>query len=277
MENSIIKKMGQSLIAENYSIAKEIHNNVFNKNHTINEEEALQYRAVFLTYIGEALAGDELENHLGKVEEWAKGLGNYSYAKNIPLDEVMIDLPIYRNSIYSFLSQRFAEEKMTFADFRSIIDQIDPIIDKVIYAFSQSYVNNHAAEFRKQSDELIELSVPIVPLTKNVAILPLIGTLDTYRAKLLTEKTLESAATLGITHLIIDLSGVHAVDAIVAQNLFQLHDALKLIGVTAIISGLRPELAQTLVSLGISFKNFLVVHSLPQALPLAGLSINLEG
>ncbi|WP_054637637.1 STAS domain-containing protein [Thalassobacillus sp. C254] len=105
----------------------------------------------------------------------------------------------------------------------------------------------HEKKFIEAKGELIELSVPIVPITKDVAILPLVGTLDTYRTQELMEKTLKSGSDLGLTYLVIDLSGVHMIDTAVAQNLFQLREALQLLGITGIMAGVRPELAQTMV------------------------------
>ncbi|MFP3490379.1 STAS domain-containing protein, partial [Staphylococcus sp. SIMBA_130] len=83
------------------------------------------------------------------------------------------------------------------------------------------------------------------------ALLPLVGDIDSDRATAIFENTLEGCTTKRVDHLFIDLSGVYLVDTRVAQQIFQLITGLKLIGVTATLSGIRPEIAQTAVQLGI--------------------------
>ena len=275
-----ISIIGEKMIEQKESIAwivEDLSNqgNEFSENaKKIDMKQVIQLRAEFIGLIGECLTIEHQGQELEKVYEWGKRTGDYGCRMNVPLDEALLALPHYRKAIYEFINTEFRNEELTFNDYYILSERINPVIDKATYAFTQSYVEYNEKVFNKAKEELIELSVPIVPLTKDVAILPLVGTLDTYRAKELLEKTLETGSSLGLEYLIIDLSGVHMIDTAVAHNLIQLHSALKLVGITAIIAGLRPELAQTMVALGISLKEMKVVHSLPQALPLTGLRID---
>lgn len=111
----------------------------------------------------------------------------------------------------------------------------------------------------------LELSVPIVPLVKGTGVLPLIGNIDTERAQLILEETLKQSSKLKLENLILDLSGVLIVDTMVADQLYKVIDALSLLGVTTVLTGIRPEVAQTMVSLGLNIDKFKVKGNLHQA------------
>ncbi|MGB8268087.1 MAG: STAS domain-containing protein, partial [Priestia megaterium] len=112
----------------------------------------------------------------------------------------------------------------------------------------------------------LELSVPVVPLAKGMAILPLIGNIDTERANYLMEETLKSVNRLQLQRLILDLSGVYIIDTMVADRIFKVIDSLKLLGVETILTGIRPEVAQTIVSIGIDFSSLTIKSSLQKAI-----------
>ncbi|MBM7691450.1 anti-anti-sigma regulatory factor [Peribacillus deserti] len=112
----------------------------------------------------------------------------------------------------------------------------------------------------------MELSVPVIPLTKGVGVLPLIRKIDIDRAQLLMEQSLKHAVQLKLTYLIFDLSGVPLVDTMAAQQIFHVIQSLQLIGVKTILTGIRPEIARTMVSLGTNKEEILVKASLEQAL-----------
>lgn len=96
--------------------------------------------------------------------------------------------------------------------------------------------------------------------------MPLVGDIDTARAKIILENTLKQCSQKGVQHLCIDLSGVVIIDTMVAQQIFDLVTSLRLIGVETTISGIRPEIAQTAVQLGLPFNEFRTAASLAHAL-----------
>lgn len=96
--------------------------------------------------------------------------------------------------------------------------------------------------------------------------MPLIGNLDTERAKILLEETTSTALKLNLEKLIIDISGVYIVDTMVADQIFKLIAALKLLGVETILTGVRPEVAQTMIGLGIDFSGIKVATNVERAL-----------
>ncbi|BCB02588.1 STAS domain-containing protein [Bacillus sp. KH172YL63] len=127
------------------------------------------------------------------------------------------------------------------------------------YAYSQRRLNS-------QQEMIQELSSPVILLNKKSGVLPLIGDIDTARARYILENTLAACVDKDLEHLFIDLSGVVMVDTMVAQQLFQIIDSLNLIGVKSTLSGIRPEIAQTAVQLGVSFENISVTSTLERAL-----------
>ncbi|WP_396126104.1 STAS domain-containing protein [Cytobacillus firmus] len=139
---------------------------------------------------------------------------------------------------------------------------IDYTLDYVMETFTENFMDILLSRLSAQSLLIKELSTPVIPLSSEVGLLPLIGDIDTERAKFIMESTLQQSVKLGITHLIIDLSGVIMVDTMVAHQIFQVISSLKLIGVQSTLLGIRPEVAQTAIQLGIDFKDITTENSL---------------
>lgn len=121
---------------------------------------------------------------------------------------------------------------------------------------------------REQKQTINRLSSPVITLNKDVALLPLIGVLDEERANFMMEHVLEICSNKNIRRLFVDLSGVVTVNTMVAHQIFQLIDALSLIGVECILSGIRPEIAQTAVQFGDRFSRMTIVSNLEKAIEL---------
>src|SRR6202044_36217 len=120
-----------------------------------------------------------------------------------------------------------------------------------------------------QATTMMELSTPVVRLWEGVVAVPLVGTLDSARTQVVMEKLLETLVSTGSAHAIIDITGVPAVDTQVAQHLLKTVVAAKLMGAECIISGIRPQIAQTIVALGIEFGDIRTKASLADALVTA--------
>lgn len=121
----------------------------------------------------------------------------------------------------------------------------------------------------RQQQELLELSTPVVKLWDGVLALPMIGTLDSARTQIVMESLLQRIADTGSEVAIIDITGVPTVDTLVAQHLLKTVTAIRLMGADAIISGLRPQIAQTIVHLGVDLQNVTTKATLADALSLA--------
>ncbi|MFC3884136.1 STAS domain-containing protein [Bacillus songklensis] len=135
-----------------------------------------------------------------------------------------------------------------------------------LHDFLISHANEELLTSHKEM--ILELSTPIIPVTSKVGILPLVGDIDTYRARIIRETTLTRSNKLKLEYLIIDLSGVPYMDTMVANELFQINKALSLLGISTVITGISPTIAQTTIQLGLDFRNISTYSSLQQALPI---------
>lgn len=133
----------------------------------------------------------------------------------------------------------------------------------------------------RQQQELLELSTPVVQLWKNVLALPLIGTLDSARTQVVMENLLQKIVDTGALIAIIDITGVPTVDTLVAQHLLKTIAAARLMGADCIISGIRPQIAQTIVHLGVNLEDVTTKATLADAFVVAlqrtGSSISYSG
>ena len=121
----------------------------------------------------------------------------------------------------------------------------------------------------RQQQELLELSTPVVQLWQNVLALPLIGTLDSARTQVVMESLLQKIVDTGALIAIIDITGVPTVDTLVAQHLLKTIAAARLMGADCIISGIRPQIAQTIVHLGVNLEDVITKATLADAFVVA--------
>ncbi|WP_270180723.1 STAS domain-containing protein [Alkalihalobacillus sp. CinArs1] len=228
-------------------------------------EEALQVRMELFQLIADAFSNGYDET-ITRIEEWGKEIGELAVHMEVELDESLKSTSDFRNTIWNKIEEISTNEGISLKTIFEVARIIDPLLDRVVYAYSTAYVEAYKSNIDKARESFLELSTPIVPILEGVAILPIIGDIDTYRASLLLEKSLEGATSMNLTHLFIDLSGVNIVDTMVANNIFKIIDSLKMIGVKGILAGIRPEVAMTMVSLGIEFKGVQTHSTLKQAL-----------
>ena len=121
----------------------------------------------------------------------------------------------------------------------------------------------------RQQEEMLELSTPVVKLWEGVLALPMIGTLDSARTQIVMESLLQRIVETGSEIAIIDITGVPTVDTLVAQHLLKTVTAIRLMGADCIISGIRPQIAQTIVHLGVDLQGVTTKATLADALTLA--------
>jgi rsbT co-antagonist protein RsbR len=149
-----------------------------------------------------------------------------------------------------------------FAEFSRFVDDLGLLM-------LETYAQAREQVISEQADALLELSTPVVKLWEGIVSLPLVGTLDSARTQVVMEKLLQALVETGSEHAIIDITGVSAVDTQVAQHLLKTVMAARLLGAECIISGIRPQIAQTVVALGIEFGDVATKSTLADALLLA--------
>jgi rsbT co-antagonist protein RsbR len=143
------------------------------------------------------------------------------------------------------------------------------VIDELGLFTTEAYQKSREEVIQRQQRELMELSTPVVQLWEGVLALPLIGTLDSGRTQVVMESLLERIVETGASIAIIDITGVPTVDTLVAQHLMKTVAAARLMGADCIISGIRPQIAQTIVHLGVDLSAVSTKASLADAFLLA--------
>ncbi|GAB4438723.1 MAG: STAS domain-containing protein [bacterium] len=161
------------------------------------------------------------------------------------------------------------------ADLDTIMEVSD-FIDKLSVFISESYIKSKEEIIRRQQEEMMELSTPIIKLWDGILALPLIGTLDSARTQVVMENLLNKIVETSSSIAIIDITGVPTVDTLVAQHIMKTVTAARLMGADCIISGIRPQIAQTMIHLGVSFSDIVTKATLADAIAYAFKLFNYE-
>ena len=142
-------------------------------------------------------------------------------------------------------------------------------IDKLALHTTDSYIHGRDQVIARQQEEMLELSTPVVTLWDGIVALPLIGTLDSARTQVVMESLLQAIVQTNSRFAIIDITGVPTVDTLVAQHLIKTITAARLMGAECILSGIRPQIAQTIVHLGINLQDVITKSKMADAFRLA--------
>ncbi|HEX3468870.1 MAG TPA: STAS domain-containing protein [Candidatus Elarobacter sp.] len=180
-------------------------------------------------------------------------------------------------AIFALRDAAFGEMGTSSKEFIESLPAFSALIDSLGLLTFEAFAQARESVITNQAEQLLELSTPVVKLWEGVVAVPLVGTLDSARTQVVMEGLLEALVTTGSRHAIIDITGVAAVDTQVAQHLLKTVVAARLMGADCIISGIRPQIAQTIVGLGIEFGDIATKASLADALKLtlerAGLEV----
>lgn len=143
------------------------------------------------------------------------------------------------------------------------------LLDRLALITTEAYIATREDLISRQQQELLELSTPVVKLWDGILALPIIGTLDSSRTQVVMENLLQTVVATNSKFAIIDITGVPTVDTLVAQHLLKTITAARLMGAECIISGVRPQIAQTIVHLGINLEDVVTKAKLSDAFALA--------
>ena len=143
------------------------------------------------------------------------------------------------------------------------------LIDRLGLETTNAFIKGREEIIRRQQQELLEISTPVVRLWDNILALPLIGTLDSARTQVVMQNLLEAIVSNGADIAIIDITGVPTVDTLVAQHLLKTVAAARLMGADCMISGIRPQIAQTIIHLGVDLADVTTKATLADAFQIA--------
>lgn len=197
---------------------------------------------------------------------FGRNIGALALKHGSKLDDSINRISRIRRAMWEELKSIMLERQVSLEAALGVSDKFDPLFDKVIYAFSIAYIKSYKESLERAEDEFLKLSAPIVTIMEHIAVLPIIGGLDEKRAGLLMDKALKEATERDLNKLFIDLSGVTLIDTLVAYYLYKIIQSLDLVGVTTVLTGIRPEVTQTMVSMGVDFSGIKTYGSLHQAL-----------
>lgn len=180
-----------------------------------------------------------------------------------------VDTAMFVFSLKQPLFERLRKELRDADSLGEVMWDATLLIDKLGLFTTEAFQKSREQVISRQQRELMELSTPVVELWDGILALPLIGTLDSGRTQVVMESLLEKIVETGAAIAIIDITGVPTVDTLVAQHLMKTVAAARLMGADCIISGIRPQIAQTIVHLGVDLSAVTTKASLADAFAIA--------
>src|SRR5437660_10722790 len=208
------------------------------------DEMFAEATAVYDNYL-EALETGSIE----ALEAYARNLSERIIPRGVEtVDEVVGILLLLRDVLARSL---FAKYRQNFDLLSRVLDAYEPAANRIAITAAVGFVQERERVIRQQQEAIRELSTPVLPVRERLLILPIIGIIDPQRARQLTEQLLHGIRVNRAKVVVMDITGVPAMDATVANHLVQTVEAARLLGATVIVTGLSPEIAQTLVNIGV--------------------------
>ena len=207
------------------------------------EEIFAEATAVYDNYV-EALESGTFE----ALQAYARNLSERIIPRGVETPEVVGIVLLLRDVLARSL---FAKYQTDFALLNRILDAYEPAANRIANTVAVGFVQERERVIREQQEAIRVLSTPVLQVRERLLILPIIGVIDPQRARQLTEQLLRGIRTNRAKVVVIDITGVPVMDATVANHLVQTVEATRLLGATVIVTGLSPEIAQTLVTIGV--------------------------
>lgn len=230
-------------------------------------ELVLNERVLFVELLGSSMQNScEEEKIMADMAKWGTATGNFFLEYGMTLDVALAETALYRKHIATLIKSEGRRLAISPEITYDAAELLHALLDHATYAYTHAYTTSYQQNLATARKEFLELSAPVVPISDSVAILPLVGSIEIDRARYILEHTLLSASELKIHTLIVDLSGVVRVDTMVAEQIIKIIQSLGLIGVKAVLTGIRPETAQSLTALGIDVGTLNIGGSLKRAL-----------
>jgi len=208
-----------------------------------NDELFAEATAVYDQYV-EALETGTLE----ALQAYARSLSERIIPRGVETHEVVGIVLLLRDVLARSLFEKYQAD---FTKLDRILDAYEPAANRIANTVAVGFVQERERVIRQQQEAIRELSTPVLQVRERLLILPIIGVIDPQRARQLTEQLLRGIRTNRAKVVVIDITGVAAMDATVANHLVQTVEASRLLGATVIVTGLSPEIAQTLVTIGV--------------------------
>lgn len=236
----------------------------------INKAEIRDRCTEFISLLCDATGTGNLTNI--QAPEWSNMLEmlaslSSSWArKGVSSQDIALFILSFKQPMFDLLRQEFPNDGQELAKEMWVATEL---IDKMGLWTTEVYQKTREEVINRQQEEMLELSTPVVKLWEGILALPLIGTLDSARTQIIMESLLQKIVETGSSFAIIDITGVPTVDTLVAQYLLKTVAAARLMGTDCIISGIRPQIAQTIVHLGVDLSDVATKATLADAFIMA--------
>src|SRR5947209_1974106 len=218
------------------------------------EEIFAEATSVYDNYV-EALETGTFE----ALQAYARNLSERIIPRGVETHEVVGIVLLLRDVLARSLFGKYHED---FDKLNRILDAYEPAANRIANTVAVGFVQERERIIRQQQEAIRELSTPVLQVRERLLILPIIGVIDPQRARQLTEQLLRAIRTNRAKVVVIDITGVAAMDSNVANHLVQTVEAARLLGATVIVTGLSPEIAQTLVTIGVDLSEMATVGDL---------------
>jgi rsbT co-antagonist protein RsbR len=217
-------------------------------------EISSEVTAVYDNYV------DVLETgSVGTLQAYARDLSERIIPRGVETDEVLGIVLLLRDVLARALFVRYQDDPQMLD---RVLDSYEPAANRIAVTVGVSFVEERERVIREQQEAIHELSTPVLQVRERLLILPIIGVLDSQRARQLTEQLLTAIQSSRAKVVVIDITGVATIDVTVANHLVQTVEAARLMGASAIITGLSSKIAQTLVDLGVNLSMMRTVGDL---------------
>jgi rsbT co-antagonist protein RsbR len=228
--------------------------------------ESQRFLALFTKAVQEGLEFDTRSAQWADIREFLSELSRSRATQGFTPSQVATFVFSLKQAVFRRVAESLKSEPAALA---STLWDATLVLDALGLYTTELFQQAREQLIARQQEELIELSTPVVQLWEGVLALPLIGTLDSERTQVVMESLLERLVATGSSIAVIDITGVPTVDTLVAQHLMKTVAAAQLMGADCIISGIRPQIAQTIVHLGIDLSAVATKASLADAFALA--------
>jgi rsbT co-antagonist protein RsbR len=250
LANEIVQKISQS---PNFEALKE------------ELEQAIIVYTEFIRFLGKSLHSSENNVPEGLVE-WSKTNGKRTASQGERVSIIITRYPPTRLVFIDYLTKISIEHGLSSEEVVFINKRFNYLLDISINETIIVFEQVKDKIIQKAQQEVLKLSVPVVPIQDKTAVLPLIGSIDSERAEYILENVILKILEMKVEYLIVDFSGILTIDAIAERYLFDIYSVLRLQGIEVMMTGIRPELAQTIVRNGIDFSSIKTYATVKQAI-----------
>jgi rsbT co-antagonist protein RsbR len=263
--NAPLKEISSIVISQKEALAVQRFDSDKNKYSTFTHDQLRDWRENLISIFAASIY-DDLDKTYHNLKAWGSKGVHLLVNLELPLDLAIEEVRFYRNTIGEIIKTEAINYDLSIPVFYEIISRFDSVVDRAVYWLSLSYSSMYATRIYAAEATAMELSIPIVRVTEQIGVLPLIGDIDTKRSQELMEKALHYGTAMDLNYIVIDLSGVPIIDTMVANHLLKVVSSLQLVGIHVSLTGIRLEIAQTIVTLGIRIEGISTFSSLHHAI-----------